>query len=69
MSLSVGVAFNRVRPHAIGPECIGLFPKAVTDFKVSEVFPAFRFTQPFPTVFMVKHGALAAQPFHIATAR
>jgi hypothetical protein len=41
--------------------------KAITDFKVREVFPLFRFTQPFPTVCMVKYGALAAQPFHIAS--
>ena len=44
------------------------FPKAITNFKVREVFPPFRFSQPFPTVCMVKHSALAAQSFHITTA-
>jgi hypothetical protein len=45
-----------------------LLPKAIPDFKVSEVFPSFRITQPFPIVCMVKHSALAAQPFHITAA-
>jgi hypothetical protein len=27
-----------------------LLPKAITDIKVREVLPPFRFTQPFPTV-------------------
>jgi hypothetical protein len=46
-----------------------LFPQAISDFKVREVFPSFRFAQPFPTACMVEYSALAAQPFHIATAR
>jgi hypothetical protein len=45
-----------------------LSPKIITEFEVSEIFPPFRFTQPFPTVGMVKRSALAAQPFHMTTA-
>jgi hypothetical protein len=68
MFLPMGVAFNGVRPHCHGTWMDRLLPKAIPDFKVSEVFPSFRVTQPFPIVCMVKHSALAAQPFHITAA-
>jgi hypothetical protein len=57
-----------VRPHGHRTWMYRRFPKAITNFKVREVFPPFRFSQPFSTVCMVKHSALAAQPFHITTA-
>jgi hypothetical protein len=41
--------------------------KARSGFTMRDVSPAFRFAEPFPTVLRVKHGASAAQQFHITT--
>jgi hypothetical protein len=68
MFLPAGIAFNRVWPHCHWTWMYRLLPKAITGFKVREVFPPFRFSQPFPTVRMVEQCALAAQPFHMTTA-
>jgi hypothetical protein len=42
--------------------------KTRSNFTVREVFPAFRFAKPHPTVLSIKRGAAAAQQFHITAA-
>jgi hypothetical protein len=48
MFLSVGVAFNGVRPHGHWARVQRVFLKTRSDFTVRKIAPAIRFTQPFP---------------------
>jgi hypothetical protein len=53
------VTRRRIRPHG---HRTGMLPaKAGCSFAVREVFPAFRFAEPFPAVLDIERRALATQ--------
>src|SRR5712671_3129357 len=65
LSISV-IAFDRIRTHGHWTWTHRL--KTSSSFTMREVSPAFRFAKPLSTVLTIKHGAAAAQQFHITTA-
>ena len=65
LSITV-IAFDRIRTHGHWTWTHRL--KTSSSFTVREVSPAFRFAKPLSTVLTIKHGAAAAQQFHITTA-
>jgi hypothetical protein len=62
----MGVAVYRVWPHGHWTGVYRALSKARSDFTVSKIVPAISFTQPFPTVCVVRYGSLSAQRFEFA---
>jgi hypothetical protein len=64
----VQIAIDCIRAHSHWARVQMMLRNSGRDFAVREVSPAFRLTEPFPTVLTIQRSAPAAQQFYIAAA-